>query len=373
MSAHAPFAPSSASRWLTCTGSFGLGLQMPEAPESPYAADGTRLHDIAAAYLTCSDPIMVEPEDYKLLRPYLDYATRLIDMVSGKGVADVECRMEYNSLLFGTSDLVVRDADWLEVVDLKTGAGILVDPERNDQLFCYAFLALSRVPPAAFQRIKRVKLTIVQPPDEDRPIKSWETTTTEVMAWGARALSAIQAAIEGSTDLVPGEHCRFCKAKPVCPKLMGYVTEAMPLVVRELRPEKLAVWLDKADLMQQWLDALREIGHDVASRGIEIPGYELKPKRATRSWADEDAVLEIARRRKIKIWQDKLMSPAMAEKAHPKLPEELTSLIVAVSSGSNLVKSKGPKPQAPTVAVESDADPKTAKLMANFALLKHRR
>jgi hypothetical protein len=55
------------------------------------------------------------------------------------------------------------------------------------------------------------------------------------------------------------------------------------------------------------------------------------------------------------------------------LPEELTSLIVAVSSGSNLVKSKGPKPQAPTVAVESDADPKTVKLMANFALLKHRR
>jgi len=98
----------------------------------------------------------------------------------------------------------------------------------------------------------------------------------------------------------------------------------------------------------------------------------LKPKRATRQWVDEDKVLEIARRRRIKIWQDKLMSPAMAEKAHADLPEELTSLIVAVSSGSNLVKSKGPKTQAPLVALESEAKPMD-KLMANFALMKHRR
>jgi len=53
------------------------------------------------------------------------------------------------------------------------------------------------------------------------------------------------------------------------------------------------------------------------------------------------------------------------------MPEELTACIVAVSSGSNLVKSKG-NPQAPLVALKSEAEP-MAPLMANLALLKHRR
>jgi hypothetical protein len=371
MSAHAPFAPSSATRWLTCTGSFGLGLQLPEAPSSEYADEGTRLHDVAAAYLKeptdRANPVM-SVNDYIFLRPYLDYCMALL--LDPDNVWAVEERLEYSALLFGTADLVAVSQDWLEVVDLKTGAGIMVEPEENDQLLAYAFMALKKHYDPAPR--KGVRLTIVQPTDEERPVKTWETTVAHVMAWGERAEAAIQAALAGSFDLVPGEHCRFCKAKPVCPKLMGHVVEALPVVVRELRPDNLAGWLDKADLMQQWLDSLREVAHDLACSGHPIPGYELKPKRTTRSWADEDKVLEIARRRKIKIWQDKLMSPAMAEKAHPKMPEELTSFIVAVSSGSNLVKSKGPKPQAPIVALESEAQP-MAKLMANFSLLKHRR
>jgi hypothetical protein len=189
-------------------------------------------------------------------------------------------------------------------------------------------------------------------------------------------MAAIQAALEGSFHLEPGDHCRFCKAKPVCPKLMGHVVEALPVVVRELRSDNIAGWLDKADLMQQWLDSLREVAHDLACAGHPIPGYELKPKRITRSWADEEKAAAIARSKRLRIFQPlKIMSPAMAEKAHPNLPEELTSQIVAVSSGANLVKSKG-KPQAPRVAMESEANPEQAKLksvMGNLALLKYRR
>jgi hypothetical protein len=368
MSAHAPFAPSAATRWLNCQGSFGLGLQLPDAPSSEYADEGTRLHDVAAAYLR-QDPAKATPvasaEDYAFLLPYLAHCEALKPRCNRY---EIEVRQEYDKLLFGTPDFVGIGPDWLEVVDLKTGAGIMVEPEENDQLLCYAFMVLNQ---RKTWHPKTVRLTIAQPTDEERPVKTWTTTSKHVEAWGVRALAAIQAAVEGSFQLEPGDHCRFCKAKPVCPKLMGHVVEALPVVVRELRPDRLGYWLEKADLMQQWLDSLREVAHDLACSGHPIPGWELKPKRATRSWSDEDKVLEIARKRKIKIWQDKLMSPAMAEKAHPKLPEELTSLIVAVSSGSNLVKSKG-KPQAPLVALESEAKPH-GKLMANFALLKHRR
>jgi hypothetical protein len=373
MSTHAPFAPSSATRWLTCTGSFGLGLQLPEAPEGPYAAEGTRLHDVAAAYLrtdfeVAASPVMVH-EDYVFLKPYLDYCMALIAKAQWHRVEE---RVEHSALLFGTPDLLAALDDVFEVVDLKTGAGIMVEPEENDQLLAYAYMKLKQYP--GLHR-PTVRLTIVQPPDEDRPVKSWDTTVDHVLAWGAKAEAAIQAALAGSFDLVAGEHCRFCKAKAVCPKLMGHVVEALPVVVRDLRPDKLAGWLDKADLMQQWLDALREVAHDLACAGHPIPGYELKPKRATRSWSNEEKAAEIARSKRMRIFQPrKLMSPAMAEKAHPDLPVELTSLIVAVSSGSNLVKSKG-QPQALPVALKSEAKPveKMDKLMANFALLKHRR
>jgi hypothetical protein len=381
MSTHAPFAPSSATRWLTCTGSFGLGLQLPEGPEGPYAAEGTRLHDVAAAILRDTKGYfpggVVDPADHAFLLPYLGHAAKVMKAYKKSGgVVRIEERVEHSDLLFGTPDLVGIDDEWLEVVDLKTGAGIMVEPEENDQLLAYAYMILKkaytqRPGMKAAPTVKGVTLTIVQPTDEDKPVKSWETTSAYVLAWGIKAEAAIRAALAGSFDLVPGEHCRFCKAKPVCPKLMGHVTEALPVVVRELRPQNLANWLDKADLLQQWLDSLREVAHDLASSGHPIPGYELKPKRATRQWVDEEKVLEIARRRRIKIWQDKLMSPAMAEKAHKNMPEELTACIVAVSSGSNLVKSKG-KPEAPLVALKSEAEP-MAPLMANLALLKHRR
>jgi len=379
MAAHAPFAPSSATRWLTCTGSFGLGIQLPEAPSSEYADEGTRLHDLAAAYLRQpadrAKPVM-SADDYTFLKVYLDYAQALVSMADE---AAIEERLEYSALLFGTPDLRVVDGEWLEIVDLKTGAGIMVSPVENDQLLCYAFMALRRLyaqqtGKKARPKFKGIRLTIVQPPDEDEPIKSWDTTSDHVIGWGVRAEAAIAAALEGSVDLVPGEHCRFCKAKSVCPKLMGHVTEALPIVVRELAPDRLAGWLDKADLMQQWLDALREVAHDLVVHGHQIPGYELKAKRATRSWSDEDKAAEIARAKRMKIFQPrKLMSPAMAEKAHPVLPVELTSLIVAVSSGSNLVKSKG-KPQALPVAPAPGTElSKMARIQANNALMKLRR
>jgi len=370
MSSHAPFAPSSATRWLKCQGSFALGLQLPEPPEGPYATEGTRLHDVAAAYLRRHATPRPEVGDQEFLKPYLDHCEALKPRCNRY---EIELRQEFSQLLFGTPDFVAIGPDWLEIVDLKTGAGIMVEPEENDQLLCYAFMVLNQ---RKSWQPKVVRLTIVQPTDEDRPVKTWNTSVKHVMAWGARAQAAMQAAIEGSVQLEPGDHCRFCKAKPVCPKLAGHVVEALPVVVRELRPDRLGYWLEKADLMQQWLDSLREVAHDLACSGHPIPGWELKPKRAVRSWADEEKVAEIARSKRLKIFQPrKLMSPAMAEKAHPNLPEELTSQIVAVSSGANLVKSKG-KPQALPVAMESEANPEQAKLknvMGNLALLKYRR
>jgi hypothetical protein len=383
--AHAPFAPSSADRWLNCHGSFALSLLCPEPPEGPYAAEGTRLHDVASEWLNCTDLNALFPEaDVKFLKPYLDYAQARIKQATAHAI---ERRVTHSALLHGTADLMLgfEAENMLEVADLKTGAGIMVDPEENNQMLAYAFLALweamhgtgSHVIREDSEMPKVIRLTVAQPPNEEQPIRSWDTTRERVMQWGRDATTAIESALEGGAPTNPGDWCRFCKAKAICPSLRGLALDAgvQGKPVNLTLPD-LSKWLDKADQIEGFIKDLREVGHSVASAGMAagdpqiVPGWTLKPKRATRSWADEEAVLAIARKRKIKIWQDKLMSPAMAEKAHPNMPEELIEQIVAVSSGTNLVRLK-PGEASTVRALEPEAKPMD-KLMANFGLLKFR-
>src|SRR4249920_2170543 len=79
--AHAPFAPSAAKRWLNCPGSFALTLTMPrgDGDDGPYAAEGTRLHELAAAYLDVEKAgVVMAADDHAALKPYLDYAKQRI-------------------------------------------------------------------------------------------------------------------------------------------------------------------------------------------------------------------------------------------------------------------------------------------------------
>jgi hypothetical protein len=365
--AHAPFSPSSAKRWLTCPGSFALSLQIPEPPSSAYASEGTRLHDVAARILQFG-AVLVTDDDMQRLLPYTQHCFALIDAAEWH---EIETTIMHSELLYGTPDFVAQVGDTLHVVDLKTGAGLMVFPTENDQALAYAYMALVRYESVGATMPTKVVLTIVQPTDEEEPVKSWTTTVDHVMDWGVRAEAAMRAALAGSSELVPGEHCRWCKAKPSCPKLRGLavgIGVQGALNPSELSPTDTADILERADLVLQFIDAVREHGHDLATRGVDVPGWTLKPKRAMRAWSSEERVLEIARRRKIKIWQDKLMSPAMAEKAHPNLPKELADEIVSVSSGTNLVRGKS----AVHVALPSDAS-KVERLMANFELLNYRK
>lgn len=332
--AHAPFAPSAADRWLECPGSFGLSLHLPDPPEGDYAAEGTRLHE-AAANLLLRQPVTVLKNDTDFLAPYVSHC---IELMRGAPWHAIEQRVEHSTVLHGTADFRCLDKHGdLHIVDLKTGQGIMVDPKENSQLLIYAYMTV--VEQGLTWGERKVHLTIVQPPDTEKPVKTWSTTADYVASFGARVETAITEILGGKSDLVPGEHCRWCKAKPTCPKLRGEVdTLPVDMHVAELGALATSLILDKADLVLQFIDAVRAHAHSLATRGVEVPGWTLKPKRATRQWADEEKVLEIARRRKIKIWQDKLMSPAMAEKAHPTLPAELREQIVAVSSGTNLVR-----------------------------------
>jgi hypothetical protein len=376
---HAPFPPSGAKRWLNCPGSFALGLQRPPLPDTEYSIEGTRLHTIATANLNETSVADRGTDlDRDFLKPYLDYALARIAKADAYAVEET---IHHNALLFGTPDLLCyfKAQGLLEIVDLKCGAGIMVDPIENEQMMTYAYMALARMQQDLGMHPPHARLTVVQPPDVEDQIKIWDTSASRILEHGRRVELAIEAAMAGGADIVPGDWCRFCNAKAYCPALRGEVIEALGAagMPKGMTLQTVALWLDRADRLDNWITALRESAHKAASEAAMsgkpgVPGYVLKPKRATRVWKSEDEVLIFARRRRIKIWQDKLLSPAMAERElGAKMPQELKDMIVSVSSGTNLVKSAAGEAQA-LPELKSEAAP-MERLMANFELLKYRK
>ncbi len=353
---------------MACPASFALGLQMPDAPESPYATEGSRLHDVAAGILQEKAPALfaASHEDIEFLRPYLNFCRALMIRTMTEGW-QIETRMTVSPLLGGTADFLAWGDGILDVVDLKTGAGVAVDPDDNKQLMTYAGMALRTLDPIRFET---VRLTIVQPPDTERPVKTWVTTPARVMAHMAEAQAAIDASLTPAQTPVPGDHCRWCKAKPICPTLRGMVAEVGNHTPATLQPDALATWLDRADKVEGFIADLRTFAHKYATTALAqqrpgIPGYALKPKRAMRTWANADSTLAWARKHGCvgQVTDKSMRSPTQVEKKNPALYERLADQVVAVSSGTNLVKG------ATEALGAATAQP---SLAASLSLLKHR-
>ena len=79
--------------------------------------------------------------------------------------------------------------------------------------------------------------------------------------------------------------------------------------------------------------------------GQAVPGYKLVNKRATRSWLDADKAAAWLTAAGAEPYEEKIISPAAAEKllksAKIALPADL---VTAVSSGSTLVAESDPRP-----------------------------
>jgi hypothetical protein len=80
--------------------------------------------------------------------------------------------------------------------------------------------------------------------------------------------------------------------------------------------------------------------------GVEVPGWKLVPKRATRKWVDDKKVLTTLTEAGLNIEQlTEPKSPAQMEKVLKKHNVPLPSdLIVSVSTGSTLAPEDDPRP-----------------------------
>jgi hypothetical protein len=280
-------------------------------------------------------------------------ALELLDEIDPKKelMYEVETRVGFGDLLpdvFGSTDLVGRIGDRAIVLDWKFGDGVVVTAEENEQLMFYAAAAMRTAETAwAFEGANEIELIIVQPP----MIKRWVTTKERVKQFERELVKAVTAAQQPDAKIQHGEHCRWCAAKPICPKMTGAVDRALVTQIKEIDVDTLGRYLKNADLLEDWIKDLRGLAMQILEKNLPVPGYKLVQKRGQRQWVDEakaaKAMLALNVPRH-EIYKEELLSPAQAEKVLKKSKES------KVCNSQHSLKQTFPQfPHCPTLCAAS--------------------
>jgi hypothetical protein len=350
---------STAKRVINCPGSVALVQKMPPKPSSEHADRGTLLHNMMEEILTSGDV----PESFigaryndqlltqELIEEKIKPAMEALDAIDPDQTMEyeVETRVGFGDLLpgvFGSTDLIGRIGSRAIVLDWKFGDGVMVEVEENPQLMFYAAAAMRTKEAAwAFEGATEIEMVIVQPPE----VRRWVTTPERIAKFELELVQAVKQAMKADAQLAVGDHCRWCAAKPICPKMTGAVDRALKVQIDALPAAQISNYLKNADMLEDWIKDLRSLALQMLESGAKLPEYKLVAKRAIRSWSDEEkakVALFAYGLTESEVMESSVVSPAKAEKALKKrklgLPEDL---VVAISSGNTLASADDPRPE----------------------------
>jgi Protein of unknown function (DUF2800) len=412
---HSVWAASATSRNVVCAGAIAMAT-LCEERESEAAAWGSACHQVSERCLVVGNletssflgtveksgklEFTVDEDMCSCAQEYVDYVS---EKRKGKSLF-VETPLSLRSIgpaleAGGTGDAIIYDADQkhLEIVDLKSGRGVIVEVAGNPQMRTYAIGALLALPNLV---VEKVTTTIVQPraAHRDGRIRSETFHVTELLDWVVDLLPMIQRAKDaldefnalGSNRLLfdawadkwlKTGQCQFCAAQAICPKRRQEALAAMPKIAREWHedvtmetpldltnlakigsPEELAHDLDGFEAIEDWIKSRRAYAHGLAEKGTTIPGYQLADKIGNRAFIEKDEnKLAMALYEHLKMPRDQVFekpsikSVAQIEKTLGSRKAELAKLEKVLwekpIKGSNLVTvSKTTRPAAKTVA-----------------------
>jgi hypothetical protein len=326
---HARLSASSAERFMECPGSVTLS-QYCENEDSVYAAEGTAAHSLAErglrsgedAYTFIGEDLgngyVATVEMAQHVQLYLDEVRALLDELGLDASAlRVEERVEDPEIpdFGGTADAIIVAEDRVIVIDFKYGAGIAVEAAGNAQMRYYAFGVLRKLNAPHL----KVFTAIVQPRafHSEGPVR-WDAMEGEdLMRWGNEELLPAMARVNAEPEAFSaGEHCRFCPAKLICPKLKADF-EALSAPAPE--PEaftdaSLAEDYAKIAAVRMRIKAVEDECKKRALQGAPVPGTKLIVGRSTREWKPgaEGQMLEAFGEDAFN--EPEVKSPAQAEK-----------------------------------------------------------
>lgn len=358
--------PSAASRWIACPASALLSKDIPPTPSGDAAQAGTAIHALAEeCYQFDLDPFESEGdtvEGVKLAKWHCEMAASHVEAIkdlerfAGRANVRVEEQVSYCESeavrLRGTADAIgiAKHRGTIVILDLKTGAQYV--DEDSDQLKIYALGAIKKFN----LDINEVELQINQPRTGGLRIHSM--TVQELQAWEQSTLiPAIIAATDPATQPKPSEKaCQYCPAKLTCPaqaaafELVAQQEPAITTMSKDeikqvmvrLSDQQVSDLLDRAPIVEAFVDALRKHAKERMEQGGILPGWQLAPKRATRKWVSEESAKQALTEAGVpvdKLYTTDFITPADAEKLLDKEQREiLEGLTKKESSGTTIAR-----------------------------------
>lgn len=389
MSEHAKLSPSAFGRWGKCPGSVRLCKDLPNK-SSAAAQWGTDAHSILEDLLVGGDedlPLFADFEEkHQVATVALNYVEQTVgqydeDNITNKVSAEMKVYPEYytgEKNLWGSADVTIETDYCLEIIDLKAGAGIMVESD-SSQLKIYALgaMAVQAKINKGVLSYEEILCTIVQPriPHPDGVVRSTSYTVEDLENWNTDVLRpAIAATKEVDAPLVPGEEqCRFCTAKATCPAIAAksenlamsvfedqtnkQLENIVEIDIKQIPLEKIIEIIEAAPLIEGWLKAVKAHAVDMLKNREPVGDYKLVRTNGRNGWTlPQDELVEEITKGKGRILKNQLMKEVVVS-APQMLKAKGLSPAQKKRLGDYIVKSEGSLAMVPSTDKRSNAFP----------------
>ena len=315
---HARLSPSGASRWAACPGSLRLIKERGITDSSGMAAEeGTAAHELLEECLiNARQPetyrgqffnvgCKLQPAGWEADNDMIDAIQVAVDYIWSRMVQDAithpmypERKIDPGSMFgrtdcSGTADVTIIASHRIIILDYKHGRGIVVEVTDNLQAILYAIGVIAGLPEEQRAQITEVEIGIIQPRAShmDGPIRTMVYPIQTIYEWVEWFRVAAAATDHPDAPLVPGDkQCQFCPVKrhrDRCPAMQTKVLSAFevqninqlePKVLRDpttLSVQERALILDYADLIEQFVKAVKGQAQEDLQAGLHVPGQKL--------------------------------------------------------------------------------------------------
>jgi hypothetical protein len=339
---HSKLGASSTHRFFHCPGSVALCAEVPAKPDSAHSLEGTNAHTFMEFLLKREGQtdkfalpnafhyIGKESElkfDFKITKEMAGFVQEFVDKVmyiffNLEGAElHVEKKFHLKHIhpdLFGTADVViVQPFGEIHVIDLKYGAGVVVEVVENTQLLYYGLGA------AFGEDYSKMFLHIGQPRAEhkDGTWRTWECTPKYMVEFSKTLKQKALDTEKKNAPLNEGDWCRWCNASAICPNLhkksvaiaQADFAEVNPKLpeVNKMTDDQLMRVIEYKKLVLNWIDSVEDYVLNRMVMGEKITGLKLVKGRSRREWTDEN---EVVKKFGDRAFKTDLLTVAQAEK-----------------------------------------------------------
>jgi hypothetical protein len=349
-----------------------------EDTTSSFAEEGTAAHELSEIHLAyhltnvspkkrkeAIDKLAKGPHYSQTMEDYVhEYVTIVLERVAearkrgGEVEILLEQRLDFSEWVpdgFGTGDVLILSEGVLDIIDLKYGKGVPVSAINNTQMRLYGLGAYNTY--GFLYDIEKVRMTIVQPRLDS--VSTEELTLDELLEWGNEYVKPrAELAASGEGEVVPGDHCQFCKARNVCKSLADRNLElakyefADPNIMTE---EDISDVLSRVGGLVNWATSIKEYALEQALNGTAYPGFKVVEGRSSRTITDRGELqmrmLNAGYGMEAIAPREMVSMTALENLTGKKKFEAISEGLIKISSGKPaLVSNSDPRPAKNSVA-----------------------